>query len=37
MKGFNRESNRRLLQNLLKYEENTYGKMFEEDLVETEL
>jgi len=35
--GFNRESNRRLLQNLLKYEENTYGKMFKEDLVETEL
>jgi len=35
--GFNQESNRRLLQNLLKYEESTYGKMFKEDTAQKEL
>lgn len=35
--GFNQESNRRLLQNLLKYEQSTYGKIFKEDIVKKEL
>jgi len=36
--GFNRETNRRLLKQLLKLEEDTYGKaMFKDDLVEQEL
>merc|ERR1719312_270770 len=35
--GFNQESNRRLLQNLLKYEESTYGKMFKEETAQKEL
>lgn len=35
--GFNRESNRRLLKNLLKYEEDMYGKAFFKDAIEKEL